>query len=176
MRRCEGFGSVVWTSTRSMFWPRVRSRFRSTIGFEMETPSPVPPGPGPSPLNRPLLRVGTKIGMTTARPVAVKPILRVEARTVCGLTLVPTVSTTRPVPEICLPQLDSRRDSSLESRKRKLTAPATKVHQGTPPSRMLTGAVYMASSGRPAAGTRRSPQARKSMTTAAPAPATTSNG
>ena len=114
---------------------------RSAIGLSMATASPSPSPPGPLPSKRVPLKVGTKIGTSTASPVAVSPILRAEARTVSVLTRVPRVSKTRSLWEIWRPQWDSRRPSSPASRNRKLIAPATKPHHGTPPSRMDAGAV-----------------------------------
>ncbi len=68
------------------------------MGLEIDTESPLPsPGPLPPP-KRLVENVGTKSGTTTARPVAVTPILRAEDQTAWLLTGVAWVSNTRPPP------------------------------------------------------------------------------
>ena len=122
------------------------------------------------------LKVGTNTGTTIASPVAVSPILRALAQIGPLLTSVVWVSKIRPPGTIWCPQCESRCASSAAIRNRKDSAASPNFSQETPPSRMLTGAVYSASSGSPASGARRSPTARKSISTAVSAPARISSG
>ena len=103
------------------------------------------------------------------------PILRADDHTAWLLTSVVWVSNSGP-PDTWRPQLPSRVASCAAIRARKHSAPSANFSQGTPPSRMLIGAVYAASRGSPATGARRSPQAMKSTTSKVAAPATISSG
>ena len=133
----------------------------SAIGLVRDTESPLPPGPLPKPSNSSIDSVGTSSGTSTDSPVAVTPILRAEDHTAWRLTSVLCESNSR-WSETCRPHCESRVASWAAMRNRKHSAPAANFAQGTPPSRMLIGAVYAASSGSPATGARRSVQAMKS--------------
>ncbi len=83
----------------------------STIGFSSDTELPPLPPPDPAPPNSPSDIVGTSTGTMTARPVAVRPILRADVQTARLLTRVCCVSKTRPLPVSCWPQCASRLSS-----------------------------------------------------------------
>ena len=141
IRRYDGSGSDVVIRSSSTSAPRLRSRLRSTIGFEMFTacPSPVPvPLPPP---NSVASNVGTSSGTTAARAVAVRPIFRAEDQTAAPPMTELRLSKGPPRGVRWWPQWESRLSSSAAMRNRKQSAAAANFSTETPPSRMLTGAV-----------------------------------